>query len=434
LLKDDRVDQRLSLGVSCEACHGAAGSADESGPAGWVQEHVDSRTWRFKASSEKQSEFGYYDVRSPSSRTRMCLSCHLGDASHGKLVTHEMYAAGHPPLPGFEVEAFSRMMPAHWRDLAGTASSKPASIAAEFLQKTDEPYFRAVRDSDPAFLAAVVKGDERLMLRTRSLAIGALVAWSENAKLTQALLSDAPNPLLADNRWPELAQFECFACHHELKNPGWRRERTPGAAPGRPLLRDWASPLCLAVINALAPQEEAAFRGDREAITTMATAQPYGKLESLEPELRAASERVTKLAETLELRPYREADVRTLLQSIAEVGSQELLEYDCARTLVWAATEMLEELDPEKEFTLARERLAALRAPLALDLVSERVRRKAPFELPVAGQRFAYELELSKMLPAISEYSASATKRAFAEFAKALAPSPTLPDARAKLR
>jgi hypothetical protein len=93
---------------------------------------------------------------------------------------------------------------------------------------------------------------------------------------------------------------------------------------------------------------------------------------------------------------------------------------------------MLEEFDQEKELTLARERLAALRAPLALDLVSERVRRKAPFELPGAGQRFAYELELSRLLPAVSQYSASATKEAFAEFAKALVPSPTLPDARAK--
>ena len=32
----------------------------------------------------------------------MCLSCHLGNAREGRVVTHEMYAAGHPPLPGFE--------------------------------------------------------------------------------------------------------------------------------------------------------------------------------------------------------------------------------------------------------------------------------------------------------------------------------------------
>jgi hypothetical protein len=353
----------------------------------------------------------------------MCLSCHLGDASHGKLVTHEMYAAGHPPLPSFEIEAFSRMMPAHWRDLTGVPNAKPSTIAAEFLERTNEPYFRGLREKEPALMAAVAKGDERLMLRTRSLAVGALVAWSENAKLTHALLSDSPHPLLAEKQWPDFAQFECYACHHELQSPGWRRERTVGSAPGRPLLRDWASPLCLAVIKALSPEEEAGFRGDLEAITAAATVQPYGDRASLEPALAAAIERIAKLAETLEARPYHEADAMALLRSIAEVGSQELLEYDSARSLVWATTEVLEELDPAKELSLARERLAALRAPLVLDLVSERVRRKASFELPGAGQRFAYEIELSQLLPAMSEYSASATRAAFAEFAKALAES-----------
>ena len=43
-------------------------------------------------------------VRDPVRRTELCLSCHLGSTSENKMVTHAMYAAGHPPLPGFEME------------------------------------------------------------------------------------------------------------------------------------------------------------------------------------------------------------------------------------------------------------------------------------------------------------------------------------------
>jgi hypothetical protein len=426
LLKDDRVDQRLSLGVSCEACHGAAGSAGETGPAGWIQEHVDSRTWRFKSSQEKQSEFGYYDVRSPSSRTRMCLSCHLGDASQGRLVTHEMYAAGHPPLPSFEVEAFSRMMPAHWRDLVGTRKPKPTAVAAEFLEKTDEPYFRELRKESPELMAAVLKGDEPLMLRTRTVAVGALVSYGANAELTRALISDAAYPLLtSDNRWPEFAQFECYACHHELQHRTWRRQRTPGMTPGRPLLRDWPSPLCLAVIRALAPDEDEAFRRSRdEIIMAAATVQPYGIGTSLELELDANGERATKLAQALEQRPFRKAEAHALLQSMAQVGAEEYLEYDSARELVWACTEVLDELDPDGQLMRARERLKALREPFALDLAAERVRKKTPVDLPGAGARFAYQLELASVLPKAAEYSASAMKEAFAELATAILEPP----------
>ena len=41
-----------------------------------------------------------------SSRAKLCSACHVGNVEDGKLVTHEMYAAGHPPLPGIEIVAF----------------------------------------------------------------------------------------------------------------------------------------------------------------------------------------------------------------------------------------------------------------------------------------------------------------------------------------
>src|SRR5438034_7388462 len=44
------------------------------------------------------------------------MECHAGNAEKGKVVTHAMFAAGHPPLPNFEVGYFSRNLPQHWRE------------------------------------------------------------------------------------------------------------------------------------------------------------------------------------------------------------------------------------------------------------------------------------------------------------------------------
>ena len=62
--------QKLRVGVSCEGCHGPAG--DRDGAKGWLDEHKkgprnrdDVDAWRFKDPIIKESEFGYWNVRSP---------------------------------------------------------------------------------------------------------------------------------------------------------------------------------------------------------------------------------------------------------------------------------------------------------------------------------------------------------------------------------
>ncbi len=160
---------RAALGVNCEACHGAAGkrAADSSAGElrGWIQRHVASQTWRYKASAEKQDGFGFYDVRTPASRAAMCLSCHLGDARQGRLVTHAMYAAGHPPLPSFELKSFADMMPPTGAAWAATPPSNrmrlipprcsarnPNRSPSNFLAKTADPYFRNLENATSGLL------------------------------------------------------------------------------------------------------------------------------------------------------------------------------------------------------------------------------------------------------------------------------------------
>ena len=140
------------------------------------------------------------NVRDPVRRTELCLSCHVGDIACGKFVTHDMFAAGHPPLPAFEIEAFLEQMPPHWRPVP------PQS-------------------------------------RTRSVALEGLVALRASVRL----LADA-NRLPqkqghADLGSVDFAVYDCTACHHELQVPSPRQERgyfggaravrrcTPGISP-----------------------------------------------------------------------------------------------------------------------------------------------------------------------------------------------------------
>jgi len=72
---------------------------------------------------EKAEQFGMQNLRDPVTRAAVCSSCHVGSPSEGKVVTHAMYAAGHPPLTGFELNGLSERMPPHWRKARDVPSS-----------------------------------------------------------------------------------------------------------------------------------------------------------------------------------------------------------------------------------------------------------------------------------------------------------------------
>ncbi len=65
-------------GISCEACHGAAG--------GWRDRHFEEG-WTYG----KSLRAGMTDLRNPVKRGEVCLTCHLGDAE--RRVDHRLIAA-----------------------------------------------------------------------------------------------------------------------------------------------------------------------------------------------------------------------------------------------------------------------------------------------------------------------------------------------------
>src|SRR5262249_11260944 len=146
--------------------------------------------------AQKETEFGLTDLWDPAKRTRLCASCHVGSSEEGKVLTHAMYAAGHPPLPAFEVAAFSSQMPPHWQPLA---EQKPT--VQELLGFAPD---------------AVAFEGSRLALA------GSIAARESYLRL---LTGQASQHLLSSAEALDWALFDCFACHHDLKTPSWRQER-----------------------------------------------------------------------------------------------------------------------------------------------------------------------------------------------------------------
>ncbi len=199
----DRLAKELALGVGCEACHGPSSL--------WVDKHWKRSAWRDDhdlTPQIKHQKYGMIDVRDPVERTKLCVSCHVGNVSEGKFVTHEMFAAGHPPLPAFEVETALNNMPPHWRPVT---SETP----------------KDVRD----YLHYQPLG------RTRSVALEGLIELRES--IANLAAATAHRTMAGD-----FALYDCSACHHELVIPSRRQEQGYGSlTPGRPTPRYSTGPL-----------------------------------------------------------------------------------------------------------------------------------------------------------------------------------------------
>lgn len=178
-------------GVGCESCHGAAGS--------WIGIHV-TRDWDVFGPGERERRFGMVALGGLARRADRCAGCHVGEgASRGRLardVNHDLIAAGHPPLR-FEFSAFLANMPAHWREHG----------------RNDAPDFPA-----------------------RAWAIGQAASARAAARLLE---SRARGALHGQTPWPELAEYACASCHHEI---GLATPAASGAdAPPKPTLAKWGT-------------------------------------------------------------------------------------------------------------------------------------------------------------------------------------------------
>jgi cytochrome c553 len=401
----------IRFGVTCEGCHGAAGDARRDGQVllqGWMTPHQRLPTppfektnpWRFMAPATK-AQHGFRDVRSPASRTRICASCHIGSVEEGRILTHEMYAAGHPPLPGFELETFVRQMPEHWEKL----HNKSTSLVDLFLKNTNDPLYRE---------GSYTKGD---LHQARSLLVGALVASSQYLNVVAELADDQVASPVKRPSWPELAVFDCYACHHELKGDAWRRNRKASSSPpGRPPLQPWNSGLAGLALKRLG-HAQAEYESRMNALGQAVSKQPFGNKKEIKKSAREAAVWLAGLGDDLQKRPFSRTDGLILLKEIADQACSETLDYESARQFVWAFRIIDGELASGRADIRAK--LESLEKEMfLLDL---RGGRKASVSIPGESQQTnILEVDLKTVLPLVANYDPVRFQERFAEIAKLL--------------
>ena len=163
-------------GVDCEQCHGPAER--------WLTEHV--RTdWKTRSADDKRRR-GYRDLTDVLTRANTCADCHVG--APGRDVNHELIAAGHPRL-FFELSTFHANWPKHW----------PAESDAKRHPVAESATGGSIFEAKLWAVGQVVTAQRSLEL---------LVQRAELAQQQPA-------------KWPELAEWNCFACHHDLQTSSW---------------------------------------------------------------------------------------------------------------------------------------------------------------------------------------------------------------------
>jgi hypothetical protein len=151
-------------GVSCEACHGPAGT--------WLVRHTLAGFGTLPA-AEKYSATGMHDTKDLVARAESCVACHVGGPPRDgdgftRDVNHDLIAAGHPRL-NFEFSAFLANMPPHW------------------ATPTDE---------------------------AQAWAVGQIIAGRAALELLTARADKAAHDSSAP--WPEFSEYACFDCHHPI--------------------------------------------------------------------------------------------------------------------------------------------------------------------------------------------------------------------------
>lgn len=322
-------DVRMTSGVSCEGCHGAAGrrgaelspKASTVGDTGWGTQHFTDEQWRYRNPQEK-FDYGYADVHSVISRTRLCLSCHSGNAAMGRVLTHEMYAAGHPPLPPFELETFQNQMPKHWREITG----KDPALRVDYSSRTGR---------------TIPSETTRI---TRNVLISALITFSESLTLTADLAEGVPAERETSavpgwegetGAWPELARFECYACHHDLRHNSWRSTSQEPGRPGRPRLQAFPHILANVAFSTLDPTRRST---DRESLLRRATLEvPFGDRPALIAAARTLAKEAATAAMQLEADERVAVELLSLRERLLQTAAETVIDYDSARLLVWAS-------------------------------------------------------------------------------------------------
>ena len=329
----------LKFGVSCQACHGP-GEA-------WSRPHRD-KWWRLVTPAAK-TQLGMTDVRHPVWRALLCASCHVGSLDDGKFVTHQMYAAGHPPLPGFEFAAFSSQMPVHWRSLKEKGDFLTRDqIPADFDngQARWKNHGLSERDIKTSYREANYLGAKHDpfndLAATQGVVVSGLVVMRDYVKLLQVGFAESNS-----RRTPEFALFDCAACHHELRAAsGGTSRQSRGLPPGRPPLQAWQTTLARAGLWQSAKDEKDAqtlleeFDKRWRAVELAAARRPFGDPVAIHSTAEELTSWLQPRIADISRRPFDHASAEKTWKFLTNPAQIATHDYHAARQTAWALSAM----------------------------------------------------------------------------------------------
>jgi hypothetical protein len=345
----ERQGEKFSLrdGVSCDGCHGPA--------EGWYGEHTQRASWRKQTPEYKEGK-GMRDVRNPTKKAAMCLACHVGNAAEGKVISHSMYAAGHPPLPIIDVALFSKNLPQHWRDLKDVPYLRESKAETQKLYHYDPEEKELTKNSVLGSLVALQESMGFLAERANvELKGNAKTRWPELFNGSEA---GDDLPRLVRSHWPELAMthFDCLACHHDLKSESWRQERGCSGFPGRPQVRPWPGTLATAVIFEDKTSAESAsekLRSQLQELRLACGSRPFGEPAKIQRAAETVKTWCTHQAEQLQKVKITRARALRLLKGLCE-SVDPYPDYETARALASAVLVVCLDAGLDKDPALGR--------------------------------------------------------------------------------
>jgi Cytochrome c554 and c-prime len=253
---------QISDGVGCEACHNGAQT--------WLGTHVSG------VNHAADLAAGMYPTDRPMERAERCTRCHIGDDK--RYASHDIMGAGHPPMP-FELDTFTAIQPAHFvvdKDYV-ERKGRPNDIQIWAIGQAIDLHHRMDKVLDPQYAP---KGAN-----------------------------------------PELALFDCQACHHAMNQLQWQKRQAIGLGPGRLRLYDATAVMLGAIASRVAP-DAAKQLGDHLVALHQATVEKKPDYwADVQREATALRDAADKLVPMLQKHNFDKADAKALAQAVIAVGT-----------------------------------------------------------------------------------------------------------------